>query len=80
MRIYVETQNSERLAVDVEGESVSVRSVKEKVKMLKSVPVEEQTLQFGGRDLRDDETLEQCGIRPEHTLQVIINMRRSTTL
>jgi hypothetical protein len=79
MRIYVETQNAETLTLNVEQED-AVRTVKEKIKLAKKIPVDEQTLQYNGRDLKDGETLEECGVYRDATLQVLINVRRSTTL
>ncbi len=79
MRIYVETQNAETLSLKVEQED-SVRTVKEKIKLAKNISVDEQTLQYNGRDLKDGETLEKCGVYRDATLQVLINVRRSTTL
>lgn len=79
MRIFVETQNSETLTLNVEQED-SVRIVKEKIKLAKRIPIEEQTLQYNGKTLKDDETLEQCGIYRDATLQVLIEVRRSTTM
>ena len=79
MRIYVETQNAETLTLNVEQEDL-VRIVKEKIKLAKKIPVEEQTLQYNGKELKDDETLEQCGVYRDATLQVLIDVRRSTTL
>lgn len=79
MRIYVETQNAETLTLNVEQED-TVRTVKEKIKLVKKIPVDEQTLQYNGRDLKDGEMLEKCGIYRDATLQVLINLRRSTTM
>ena len=79
MRIFVETQNAETLALNVEQED-TVRIVKEKIKLVKKIPVEEQTLQYNGKDLKDGETLEQCGVYRDATLQVLIEVRRSTTM
>ena len=79
MRIFVETQNAETLKLNVERET-SVRDVKEKITMLKKIAVEAQSLKYNGKELKDDETLEQCGVYRDATLQVLIEMRRSTTL
>lgn len=75
----METQNAETLTLNVEQEDL-VRIVKEKIKLAKKIPVEEQTLQYNGKELKDDETLEQCGVYRDATLQVLIDVRRSTTL
>ena len=79
MRIYVETQNAETLTLNVEQED-TVRTVKEKIKLVKKIPIDEQTLQYNGSNLKDGETLEKCGIYRDATLQVLIDVRRSTTM
>lgn len=79
MKIYVETQNAETLTLNVEPED-TVRTVKEKIKLVKKIPVEELTLRYNGKDLKDGETLEKCGVYRDATLQVLIEVRRSTTL
>lgn len=79
MRIYVETQNAETLTLNVEQED-TVRTVKEKIKLVKKIPIDDQTLQYNGSNLKDGETLEKCGIYRDATLQVLIDVRRSTTM
>lgn len=79
MRIFVETQNAETMTLNVEQED-TVRNVKERIKSVKKVPVEEQTLRYNGVDLKDDETLEKRGVYRDATLQVLIEVRRSTTM
>ena len=79
MRIFVETQNADTLMLSVEEED-SVRAVKEKIKMAKKIPVDEQTLQYNGRELKDNEKLDQCAVYRDATLQLLIKMPRSTTL
>ena len=75
----METQNAETLTLNVEQED-SVRTVKEKIKLVKKISIDEQTLRYNGKELKDGETLEQCGIYRDATLQVLVDMRRSTTL
>ena len=75
----METQNAETLTLNVEQED-TVRTVKEKIKLVKKIPIDEQTLQYNGSNLKDGETLEKCGIYRDATLQVLIDVRRSTTM
>lgn len=79
MRIFVETQNSETISLNLEEED-TVRAVKERIMLEKRIPVEEQTLRYNGKELDNNETLEKYGIYRDATLQLIVDIRRSITL
>lgn len=51
----------------------SVRSVKNKITLLKGIPVINQTLLLDGHILADDATLYSCGVRTNSVLEVQAN-------
>lgn len=79
MKISVETQTSGTFSVNVEEEA-TVREAKEALRDVINIPLEQQTLIYNGKELRDEETLDKCGVYREATLQLVVNKSRSTTL
>lgn len=73
MQIFVKNLREKTIVVNVQPKE-SVRSVKIKIQEIEGIPPCQQRLIFGGRQLDDTQTLDQCGVKKESTLHLIFRM------
>ena len=59
--IYIQTVSSPRLTIKVSAQA-RVAELKDKIKNLANVPVENQALLYSGKKLRDEDTLASQGL------------------
>ena len=74
MQIFIKTLNSQTLTIDAES-TFTVKKLKRIISKKQGLPLDEQMLLFGGRELFDGETLEAYGIPREATLHLVGRMR-----
>lgn len=72
MQIFVKTITGKTITIDVDGSSVTIYSVKEKIRVKEGYSVESQILLSNGIVLDNDKTLNFYGIGKESTIDVRI--------
>ena len=70
MNIYVSTFTGKVIVLEVES-SETIEDVKRKIHFKERIPVEQQAIVFGGRQLEDVRTLSDCNIYRESRLHLI---------
>ena len=72
--IFIRTLTGKTLTIPVElGDTIA--SLKEKVFSIENIPVEEQRLIFGGKQLDDNQTLESYNIQKDSTIHLVLRLR-----
>ena len=69
MNIFVKRSTGETLMINVDP-SDSIYSLKEKIREKDGVPVEQQCLSFGGKELEDGQTLSDYNIQEKRTISL----------
>ena len=77
MQIFVKTQNGKNMAIDVEPED-TVGKLKEKIQEKEEVPVDQQRLVYGGKQLDDEATLQSYDIKNESTIHLVLRLKGGT--
>jgi hypothetical protein len=72
-QLTIRTLTGKSFAVSVLP-TYSVAVVKMKIRDLESIPVDQQRLVFGGRQLQDACTLEQCGVSNESMVHLVLKL------
>ena len=71
MQIFVKTVTGKTIALSA-CESDSGATVKARLENMEGIPANKQSLFYGKRQLEDDHTLAECGVRREDTLRLVI--------
>ena len=73
-QIFVKDLNGKTLTLDVNKE-YTIKNIKNKIKDKLGVPIQEQSITYGGKQLEDDKTLEYYDITAEATIQMSLDLK-----
>lgn len=74
-RLFVKTLTGKTMLIDETFSASTVYEIKDILWELYGAPPDQQRLIFAGKQLRDDQTMSDCGIRPESTLFLVLRLR-----
>ena len=71
---FVKTLTGKSIAIDFDS-NMLISQIKEKVEAVESIPVEQQRLIFGGKQLEDNRTLADYNIMPDTSIHLVLRLR-----
>lgn len=71
MKLSIKTLSGKVVTINVKGDA-TILTVKQRFCDKENVPVDQQRIVFDGKDLEDDKTLVECGVKSESTLNCIL--------
>jgi len=74
MRIKVKTLTGREIELDIDDEDKITR-IKEKVEEQSGVPPQQQRLIYSGRQMQDDKTAKELGVKPGDVLHLVLALR-----
>jgi ubiquitin C len=74
MQVFVKTLTGRTMTIDVEATD-SITSIKEKITNKEGIPVTEQRLIFGGKQLENERTIADYNIQKESTIYLVLRLR-----
>ncbi|TRM67423.1 ubiquitin-related domain-containing protein [Schizophyllum amplum] len=74
MLIKVKTLTGKEIELDADPED-KIRRVKEKVEEQTGIPPDQQRLIFSGRQLKNEQSVQEVGITPGSVLHVVLALR-----
>ena len=73
MDIFVKSITSKTIALRVEGND-RVSHLKEKIFMKEGIKTESQSLIYSGKQMQDDRTLNEYGVRQDATIHLVLRL------
>eukprot|EP01102_Stenamoeba_stenopodia_P015576 TRINITY_DN532_c0_g1_i1.p1 TRINITY_DN532_c0_g1~~TRINITY_DN532_c0_g1_i1.p1 ORF type:complete len:493 (+),score=129.40 TRINITY_DN532_c0_g1_i1:37-1515(+) len=71
MFVFVKTLTGKTLTIEV-NENDTIAETKKKIEQRSEVPASQQRIVFAGKDLDDSKTLEECGVKKESIIHLVI--------
>eukprot|EP00918_Siedleckia_nematoides_P019091 GHVU01040704.1.p1 GENE.GHVU01040704.1~~GHVU01040704.1.p1 ORF type:complete len:301 (-),score=30.78 GHVU01040704.1:312-1214(-) len=75
LSMQIKTLSGQTVTVDSIGEDDTIRSVKERLHDKEGVPPDEQRLVFQGKQLEDDKTVAEAGLREGSVVHLVLRLR-----
>lgn len=74
MQVFVKTLTGKIITVDVES-SDTVENLKAQIEKKENVPVDQQRLVAGGKQLKDEQTLADANVEANSTVHLVLRLR-----
>jgi len=74
MQIFIKTLTGKSITLDVAPEE-TIMNVKQKILQKEGLPVNEQRLVFGGKQLADDTSVQDSGLQENSTAHIIMKLK-----
>ncbi len=74
MQIIAKTLTGNSFAIECDGGD-QVCTIKQRIAEIENIPVDQQRLVFGGKQLEDEHTLNDYNITPDSTIHIVLALR-----
>jgi len=73
-QIYIKTLQGKNITLDVKNTD-TIASIKDKIKDIEGIPVDQQRIVFNGKQLEDNNTIADYGIEADSSLHLVLRLR-----
>lgn len=73
-QIFIKTLQGKSITLDVKDDD-TVQSIKDKIKDIEGIPVDQQRLVFNGKQLEDGNTIADYGIQADSSIHLVLRLR-----